>query len=175
MKLIEGKYTSPNGYTGRLYGKSSFSIYDRDGHEVFHTGFRNPNIDEVELKRQVDEFPKFLNMLKGVNEDEETELEDSRLTLYGAETGRLKMSDYLAVIVGVMFDEKYDFEIARLYEDFGDDEHKVVEYSQSRSQYDELIQVIKYASGYEHIYCMFPYGTPDERRERREKDGNKEC
>lgn len=66
-------------------------------------------------------------------------------------------------------------EIARLYEDFEDDEHKVVEYSQSRSQYDELIQVIKYARGYEHIYCMFPYGTPDERRERREKDGNKEC
>ena len=109
------------------------------------------------------------------------------------------MSDYLAVIVGVMFDEKYDFEdifvhgvahspdeafaiaareIARLYEDFGepaDGEHKVIEYSQSRSQYDEPIHVIKYASGYEHIYCMFPYGTPDERRERREKDGNKEC
>lgn len=104
------------------------------------------------------------------------------------------MSDYLAVIVGVMFDEKYDFEdilvhgvahspaeafainakeIARLYEDFGNDEH--LEYSESRSQYDEPITVIKYASGYEHIYCMFPYGTPDERRKRREKDGDKKC
>lgn len=88
------------------------------------------------------------------------------------------MSDYLAVIVGVMFDEKYEFEdvfvhgvasnpteafaitqqeIMRLYEDFG--EHPLT-YTQARSAYDEPIQVVQYSGGYEHIYCYFPKGKP---------------
>ena len=80
-------------------------------------------------------------------------------------------------IIGVLFDEKYEFEdilllgiaetpesafaiqqkeIMRLYEDFGaEDDKSAIEYSESRSNYDEPICVIKYAEGYEHIYCMF--------------------
>ena len=62
-------YTSDNGYTGRLYGKSSFSIYDRSGHEVMHTGSRNFNTYE-ELKEHVDGYPKFRAMLDGVDIDD---------------------------------------------------------------------------------------------------------
>ena len=56
-------YTSENGYTGVMYGKSSFAIYDKDGKEVLHTGSRAFNTEE-ELKKQVDGFPEFLEMLK---------------------------------------------------------------------------------------------------------------
>lgn len=84
---------------------------------------------------------------------------------------------YEAVIIGVMFNEKYDFEdilvhgiahskeeafaiqqeeIMRLYEDYNnDDTDYKLEYSESRSEYDEPICVIKYRQGYEHLYCMF--------------------
>ena len=84
---------------------------------------------------------------------------------------------YRAAIIGVLFNEKYEFEdilllgiaetpesafaiqqkeIMRLYEDFGaEDDKSAIEYSESRSNYDEPICVIKYAEGYEHIYCMF--------------------
>lgn len=55
-------YTSSNGYRGVLYGKSSYAIYDKTGREVFHTGFRAFNSYD-ELKRQVDDFPNFINML----------------------------------------------------------------------------------------------------------------
>ena len=61
MKKI--KYTSPNnGYTGVLYGESSFSIHDPSGKEVMHTGFRNINTYE-ELVEQVEEFPEFRRRL----------------------------------------------------------------------------------------------------------------
>jgi hypothetical protein len=56
-------YTSENGYTGVMYGKSSFAIYDKDGKEVLHTVSRAFNTEE-ELKKQVDGFPEFLEMLK---------------------------------------------------------------------------------------------------------------
>lgn len=83
---------------------------------------------------------------------------------------------YKAAIIGVMFDQDYHFEdilllgisesaeksfaiqqkeLMRLYEDFGNEEKPAIEYSESRSNYDEPICVIKYAAGYEHIYCMF--------------------
>ena len=87
---------------------------------------------------------------------------------------------YRAAIIGVLFNEKYEFEdilfhgiaetqestfaimhneIMRLYEDFdGDDDKPAIEYSESRSNYDEPISVIKYAAGYEHLYCMFEEG-----------------
>ena len=57
------EYKSKNGYLGKLYGVSSFSIYAPDGHEVFHTGSRNINTFD-ELKEQVNEFPQFLEILK---------------------------------------------------------------------------------------------------------------
>ena len=69
------EYTSTNGYTGQLYGKSSFRIVDPYGKEVFHTGFRAFD-DEEELKRQVDEFPEFharlFKKLEKIEADEDT-------------------------------------------------------------------------------------------------------
>ena len=59
------KYTSKNGYTGVLYGRSSLAIYNKDGKKVMHTGFRNVNTYE-ELVKTVETFPEFLGLLKGV-------------------------------------------------------------------------------------------------------------
>ena len=86
--------------------------------------------------------------------------------------------EYEAVIIGVMFDERYDFEdifmhgiahskeesfaiqqeeMMRLYEDYADenDDKYRVEYSEDRSVYDNPICVFKYKLGYEHMYCIF--------------------
>ena len=57
------KYTSPNGFTGVMYGVSSMLIYDKDGHEVFHTGFRSIHTEE-ELKKFVDGFPEWMENLR---------------------------------------------------------------------------------------------------------------
>ena len=62
------KYTSDNGYTGTLYGKSSMSICDKDGVEIFHTGFRKANTYD-ELVEQVESFPDFLKLLKNIPDD----------------------------------------------------------------------------------------------------------
>lgn len=56
------EYKSENGYTGKLYGKSSLSIYNSIGREVMHTCFRRINTLE-ELKEEVEEFPEFLRVL----------------------------------------------------------------------------------------------------------------
>ena len=63
------KYTSDNGYTGILYGKSSLSIFKPDGTESMHTGSRNINTYE-ELTKIVDEYPKFIEMLQKMAESE---------------------------------------------------------------------------------------------------------
>ena len=55
-------YTSENGYTGVMYSKSSFIVYNPDNEEVFHTGFRTFDTFE-ELREQVDTFPEFYDML----------------------------------------------------------------------------------------------------------------
>lgn len=65
------RYTHPNGYTGILYGKSSLAVQNSEGREVFHTGFRNINTLD-ELKKWLDDFPKFMEMLNpywGDNDD----------------------------------------------------------------------------------------------------------
>jgi len=63
------KYKSPNGYSGMLYGKSSMIVRDPDGKEVMHTAFRNVNtIDE--LKKIVDDMPRFISVLLSVFKDE---------------------------------------------------------------------------------------------------------
>ena len=69
------KYTSDNGYTGTLYGKSSMSICDKDGVEIFHTGFRKANTYD-ELVEQVESFPDFLKLLKNIpdNIDEDNDI-----------------------------------------------------------------------------------------------------
>ena len=58
------KYVSErNGYSGVLYGRSSMSIYDQQGHEVLHTGFRAGDTLEY-LKESVDTADKLTEMLK---------------------------------------------------------------------------------------------------------------
>ena len=64
------KYTSPNGYTGVLYGKSSLAIYDCDGKMKLHTGFRSIHTYD-ELVTMVDKYPEFLEMLTKIKEDNE--------------------------------------------------------------------------------------------------------
>lgn len=56
------EYTSENGYSGKMYGESSFSVYGPDGKECTHSGSRNFDTFE-ELKEIVDEYPEFLEML----------------------------------------------------------------------------------------------------------------
>jgi len=61
------EYTSPNGYKGRMYqgarpGCTSVSIRDKNGKEVFHTGFSNCKTFQ-DLKDEVDDFPEFLKRL----------------------------------------------------------------------------------------------------------------
>lgn len=53
--------THPNGFSGKLYGKSSLIIF-KDGKEVMHTGFREINTAE-ELYNELEEMPEFLKML----------------------------------------------------------------------------------------------------------------
>lgn len=57
-------YTSNNGYTGYLYGKSSMSIVNPEGEEVMHTGSRKINTEE-ELIETVEHFPEFLKIMYG--------------------------------------------------------------------------------------------------------------
>lgn len=67
------EYKSPNGFCGRLYGKSSLIIYLPDGELRFHTGFRNINTYE-ELKEMVDDFPAFeKNLSRLLRADPESE------------------------------------------------------------------------------------------------------
>jgi len=64
------EYRSNNGYTGRMYGKSSLAIYETaSGKEVFHTGFRRCN-NLKELQEQVDGFPIFLAALSRIPDEE---------------------------------------------------------------------------------------------------------
>jgi hypothetical protein len=64
------KYTSDNGYTGVLYGRSSMSIYDPEGHECLHTGFRNINTYE-ELVETVNEQPEFMKALEKMRSEDD--------------------------------------------------------------------------------------------------------
>lgn len=59
------KVNHPNGYSGILYGKSSMSIFDEDGHEVMHTGFRTPQTKE-ELYDVLETMPKFVKIMADV-------------------------------------------------------------------------------------------------------------
>ena len=64
------EYKSENGYTGKLYGKSSLSIYNSIGREVMHTCFRTINTLE-ELKQEVENFPEFLRVLSNKDDFED--------------------------------------------------------------------------------------------------------
>ena len=56
------KYTSPNGYTGILYGESSLAVFKPDGTESLHTGRRKIETYE-ELVKLVDDHPNLLKIL----------------------------------------------------------------------------------------------------------------
>ena len=56
-----------NGYSGVLYGDSSVSIFDPQGNEVLHTGFRGIHSME-ELKITVDKADKVLDMFRKTQE-----------------------------------------------------------------------------------------------------------
>lgn len=69
------KVEHPNGYMGILYGKSSMSIYDKDGHECLHTGSRNLQT-ESELYELLEDLPRNMEMLakivkEGVDDDQD--------------------------------------------------------------------------------------------------------
>ena len=58
------EYTSPtHGYSGKLYGKSSMSIYNPDGDEVMHTGSRTAQTLN-DLMDLVENYPKFEEMIR---------------------------------------------------------------------------------------------------------------
>ena len=57
------EYTSQHGYTGKLYGEKSLSIYDPEGIEIMYTRFRGFN-DYETLKRIVDAHDEFITSSK---------------------------------------------------------------------------------------------------------------
>jgi hypothetical protein len=52
------EYKHPNGYSAKLYGKSSMSVF-YEGREVLHTGFRNANT-EAEVMEVLDTMGQLL-------------------------------------------------------------------------------------------------------------------
>ena len=66
MKKLE--YTNPTtGYRGVMYGKRSFSIYDKNGKVVFHTNDRAIQTYN-ELVGEVDSFDEFLKILGSISQ-----------------------------------------------------------------------------------------------------------
>lgn len=63
------KVEHPNGYFGILYGKSSMMIYDRNGNEVIHTGFRNINTKE-ELYEHLGKIPELSRAYENMRRNE---------------------------------------------------------------------------------------------------------
>lgn len=62
------KVEHPNGYMGVLYGKSSMSIYDKDGHECLHTGSRTPQT-KTELYEVLEEMPRTMEIIAQIVEE----------------------------------------------------------------------------------------------------------
>ena len=56
------EYTSPNGYTGQLYGGGLYRIIDPYGKEVFCAN-HSFIMTEEELKKDVDDFPAFYDRI----------------------------------------------------------------------------------------------------------------
>lgn len=52
---MNGEYKHPNGYSARLYGEASMSIFFQ-GKEVMHTGSRNINT-EAEVMELLEDYP----------------------------------------------------------------------------------------------------------------------
>lgn len=83
MRLEEEAYQSqfeeivvehPNGYSARLYGTSSMSIY-KDGKEVMHTGFRNEEIKSAEdVYDLLEDYPEVMELVANIDLDEEDDV-----------------------------------------------------------------------------------------------------
>ena len=69
VKVSGVKVNHPNGYSGILYGVSSMVIFDKDGHEVMHTGFRTPQTEE-ELYEVLETMPDFLKACNRIINEE---------------------------------------------------------------------------------------------------------
>lgn len=65
MKVKE--YKHKNGYSARLYGKASLSVYF-EGKEVLHTGFRNIHTED-EVMEMLEDMPEFFNSIEKMAED----------------------------------------------------------------------------------------------------------
>lgn len=64
----EIRCTHENGYSGKLYGASSMTIYNKNGVKVFHTGFRNKKLQtEEDLYKELENFPTFMALLNKNN------------------------------------------------------------------------------------------------------------
>jgi len=61
------RYESKNGYRGTLEG-TEMIVIDAMGRLKFHTYASNCRT-EKDLRQFVDEFPKFLEMMRGVTDD----------------------------------------------------------------------------------------------------------
>lgn len=68
MGVIKAEH--PNGYMGILYGESSMSIYDEDGHEILHTGSRNIDT-KAELYELLEGMPNLKEMCRQIVEEGE--------------------------------------------------------------------------------------------------------
>lgn len=55
--MPEIRVEHPNGYSGVLYGESSMMIFDKEGNQVLHTGFRNIQTRE-ELYESLSKMPQ---------------------------------------------------------------------------------------------------------------------
>lgn len=62
-------YKHPNGYSAKLYGKSSMVVFNPDGKECSHTGFRSCNTEE-EVMEMLESMPELMNVLKSIAEDD---------------------------------------------------------------------------------------------------------
>ena len=82
MKRMDKIYTHPNGYSAKLYGESSISVYF-EGKEVLHTGSRGVNT-EKEVMELLGEMPSLI-------EEYENLLEEKQVEVNG--TGRLIDAD----------------------------------------------------------------------------------
>lgn len=56
-------YKHKNGYSAKLYGKSSMIIFRPNGTQCMHTGSRNVNTEE-EVMELLEEYPDFQEDLK---------------------------------------------------------------------------------------------------------------
>ena len=71
------EYKHNNGYSARLYGKSSMSIFF-DGKEVLHTGFRNVNT-ETEVMEILEDYPNLWSFLSSHIDEILADDEDSEV------------------------------------------------------------------------------------------------